>query len=90
MAKVENVILVNSGVCNLIIDGEVVKPDAEIEVSAKFLELPGFETLISRGELTIKDNTEANKEVKERVKKRKKADPDEGKTVSQLEDGGEY
>lgn len=90
MAKVEYVILVNSGVCNLIIGGKVVKPDAEIEVSAKLLELPGFETLISRGELTIKDNTEANKEVKERVKKRKKADPDEDKTVAQLEDGGEY
>lgn len=86
----KKIILVNTGLCVMFFNGEKLMPEQEMEVKEKDLELPGIESAIMRGELTVKDNSELNAEVKERVSKRKKKDPDDGKTKDQLEDGGEY
>ena len=86
----KKIILVNTGLCVLLFKGQRLMPEKEIEVKEKDLELPGVESAIMRGELTVKDDSELNAEVKERASKKKKKDPDEGKTKDQLEDGGEY
>lgn len=89
MAKNE-IILVNTGVC-VVATGEVIlKPGEEMLVSAKELELPGFEDMIFKGVLTVKDNSAMNAEIVERARGKTRKDPDEGKTKKQLEDGGEY
>ncbi|QPD96193.1 hypothetical protein [Enterobacter phage N5822] len=46
--------------------------------------------LIARGDLKVKNDDEKTEAVRERVSKRKKASPTEGKTKSELEDGGEF
>lgn len=86
----KKIILVNTGLCVMFFNGQKLMPEQEMEVKEKDLLLPGIESAIMRGELTVKDDSELNAEVKERVSKRKKKDPDDGKTKDQLEDGGEY
>lgn len=86
----KKIILVNTGLCVMFFNGQKLMPEQEIEVKEKDLLLPGIESAVMRGELAVKDDSELNAEVKERAAKKKKKDPDEGKTKDQLEDGGEY
>lgn len=88
--KTGNVTVINKGLCMIYFKGEKHKPDSEFEIEAADLENAGIEMLIARGNLVVKDDSEATKEVKERVNKRIKKDPDEGKSIAELEDGGEY
>lgn len=90
MAKEKNVTLVNSGVCSIFIKGDRYVPGDEIEVLESDLETSGIEMLIARGDLKVKNDEEKTEAVKARVSKRKKASPTEGKTKSELEDGGEF
>lgn len=90
MAKEKTVTVVNTGLCAIYINRVQMLPDAELEISAEMLNTSAIEYLIARGELEVKDNAKVNKEVADRVNKRKKKDPNEGKTLSQLEDGGEF
>lgn len=79
--------LINTGVCVIFIDNEMLKPDDEIMVDDDQLER--FETLISRGELTI-DNFKKNQEVVKKAAAKRKKDPADGKSRAELEDGGEF
>ena len=93
MAKeksVELVTVVNTGVCLVIVDGQNIMPNEELEVDAVKLSTPAFEYLIVRGELEVKDDRKANADIKEKVSARTKKDPNAGKTKQQLEDGGVY
>lgn len=90
MAKAEKIIVVNTGVCAIFAKGVKLMPGDEIEITEKDLSLPGFEALISKGEMTVKDNSALNAEIVERANKKKKKDPTEGKSVAELEDGGTY
>lgn len=93
MAKAKasaTVTLINSGVAVIYVNRQRVMPGEEIEVSAELLEAESIQFLIARKEFTIKDNADLNAEIIEKNTKKKKADPNEGKTQKELEDGGEY
>lgn len=79
--------LINTGVCVIFIDNEMLKPNDEIVVDDE--QMDRFESLISRGELTI-DNFKANQKVVEKATAKRKKDPTEGKSRKELEDGGEF
>lgn len=86
MAK--NHILINDGV-RVVVFGEIMlKPNEEMEVDSKELAL--FEHLIAKGIMKVKDNSALNEEITERANKKKKKDPNEGKSLKELEDGGVY
>ena len=86
MAK--NNILVNDGACMIIFGDISLKPNEEMEVDSKELAL--FEHLIAKGIMKVKDNSALNEEITERANKKKKKDPNEGKSLKELEDGGVY
>ncbi|WEY17671.1 hypothetical protein VC1_08 [Vibrio phage Vc1] len=86
----EKIIIINTGLCVMFFNGENVMPEHEMEVAEKDLKLPGIESSIVRGEFKVKDDSDLNEEVVERAAKRKKKDPDDGKTKDELEDGGVY
>lgn len=90
MAKEKKVTLVNSGLSAIFIGRTRILPDEEIEIDADSLTTSGIEYLVFRGELSVVSDKSAEKEIKERVSKRVKKDPNEGKTLKELEDGGEY
>ena len=90
MAKEKTITLINEGVCTVFFKGDRYMPGDEIEVSENDLQNKGIESLIYRGDLVIKDDSKATKEVKERVEKSRKKDPSEGKSRKELEDGGEF
>lgn len=79
--------LINTGVCVIFIDNEMLKPNDEIVVDDE--QMDRFESLIARGELTI-DNFKANQKVVEKATAKRKKDPTEGKSRKELEDGGEF
>ena len=87
MAKKDTVTLINTAVCVIFIDEEMLKPGDQIVVDRSSLER--FESLIARGELTI-DNFKENQEVVKRASAKRKKDPSEGKSRAELEDGGEF
>lgn len=87
MAKKDTVTLINTAVCVIFIDEEMLKPGDQIVVDRSSLER--FESLIARGELTI-DNFKENQEVVKRANAKRKKDPTEGKSRAELEDGGEF
>lgn len=84
------VTVVNSGVSLIVFGGVRYSPDAEFEVKKSDLEKSSFQYLIASGQLEIKDDSEATKEIRTKVNGSKKKDPDEGKTQKELENGGEY
>ena len=90
MAKAKTVIMVNDGVCTIWFKGDRYLPGAEIELTEAELENKGIESLVFRGDLVVKDDSSATREIKERIKARAKKDPDEGKSRKKLEDGGEF
>lgn len=93
MAKeknVENVVLVNTGVCTIHFKGDRHLPGEEFEIKATDLQNKGIESLIYRGNLIVKDNSTATAEIKDRVESKRKKDPKEGKSRKELEDGGEF
>lgn len=90
MAKAKEITLVNTGLAAIYIERDRVMPDEEIEVDAELLEAQSIQSLIARGEMTIKDNTKLNKEIIEKVAAKRKADPFASKSLKELEDGGEY
>lgn len=90
MAKAKEITIVNTGVCAIYIGTDRIMPDEEMNVPAEALETSAFGYLIARGEISVKDNSAMNKEIKERVLSKRKKDKDEGKTKAQLEDGGEF
>lgn len=87
MAKKDTVTLINTAVCVIFIDEEMLKPGDQIVVDRSSLDR--FESLIARGELTI-DNFKENQEVVKRASAKRKKDPSEGKSRAELEDGGEF
>lgn len=86
----ETVELKNSGVAVIYIGRSRVMPGESIEVGAEMLDTDGVQFLISRKELVISGNAELTAEIREKNLKRKKADPTEGKSQKEVEDGGEY
>lgn len=90
MSESSNVTLVNRGLCVVYFGGVKALPGEELEVTAEDLELSSIESLISRGVLEVKDNAEKNDEIKEKSRSRKKKEPADGKSIKELEDGGEY
>lgn len=83
-------VIVNTGLCAIYIGLDRLLPDEELTISEELLNAASIKLLISTGELTIKDNVEMNKTIKEEIQKRRKRDPLEGKTLKELEDGGEF
>lgn len=90
MAKKKKVTLVNSGLCSIYFKGDRHLPGDEFEIAESELENKGVEHLISRGDLIIKDDSDATNAVIERAKKGEKKDPRAGKSRKELEDGGEF
>ena len=90
MAKEKMITVFNDAACAIYIGSDRLMPDEEMSIPAEMLELPAFEYLISRGELKVKDDSAKNAEIRERANRKRKADPDAGKTKAQLEDGGEF
>lgn len=90
MSESSNVTLINRGLCVVHFASVSAQPGQEFQIEAADLELPGFESLISSGVLEVKDNAEKNEEIKEKARSRKKKDHTEGKSIKELEDGGEY
>lgn len=90
MAKKDEMILVNHGVCTIIIDRENYKPGDEIKANEEIISRQGVRALIADGVLFIKDNYDLTKKITDEVNALKKPDPDAGKSRAQLEDGGEY
>lgn len=72
MAKKDTVTLINTAVCVIFIDEEMLKPGDQIVVDRSSLER--FESLIARGELTI-DNFKENQEVIKRSNAKRKKTP---------------
>lgn len=87
MAKKDTVTLINTAVCVIFIDEEMLKPGDQIVVEQSSIDR--FESLIARGELTI-DNFKENQEVVKRAIAKRKKDPSDGKSRAELEDGGEF
>lgn len=90
MAKEKSVVLVVSGICSIFFKGDRFMPGDSFEVAESDLEIKSIESLIVRGDLTIKDNSSANEEIKERAAKNRRKDPRADKSRAELEDGGEY
>lgn len=90
MAKEKEITLVNTGVALIIIDRNDLMPGKELVVKDEVLARQGTKSLIAQGKLAIKDNRDLNAQIIEEFEKKRKADPTEGKTKKQLEDGGEY
>lgn len=90
MAKEKEITLVNTGVALIIIDRNDLMPGKELVVKDEVLARHGTKSLIAQGKLAIKDNRDLNAQIIEEFEKKRKADPTEGKTKKQLEDGGEY
>lgn len=90
MAKEKEITLVNTGVALIIIDRHDLMPGKELVVKDEVLARQGTKSLIAQGKLTIKDNSDLNAQIIEEFESKRKADPTEGKTKKQLEDGGEY
>lgn len=90
MAKAKEITVVNTGLAAIYIMRERVLPDEEMTIPAEILEAGSLDFLISRGELAIKDDAAQTARIAEKVNKRKKKDPTEGKTQKELEDGGEF
>ncbi|QLF85360.1 major capsid protein [Salmonella virus STSR3] len=61
----------------------------EHEIAEKDLKLPGIESSIARGELKVKTMKISTKQLLS-DRQRKEKDPDDGKTIKELEDGGVY
>ncbi|HBI4576244.1 TPA: hypothetical protein K7O19_004063 [Salmonella enterica subsp. enterica serovar Infantis] len=90
MAKEKEITLVNTGVALIIIDRVDVMPGKEITVAESVLERQGTKSLVAQGKLAVKDNSDLNAQIIEEFESKRRADPTEGKTKKQLEDGGEY
>ena len=90
MAAAKKIIIKNTGLCVMFFNGVKMMPGDEHEISEKDLKLPGIESAIARGELKVKNDEDLNEAVVERVAKKKKKDPDDGKTIKELEEGGVY
>lgn len=90
MAEAKKIIIKNTGLCVMFFNGVKMMPGDEHEISEKDLKLPGIESAIARGELKVKNDEDLNEAVVERVAKKKKKDPDDGKTIKELEEGGVY
>lgn len=90
MAAAKKIIIKNTGLCVMFFNGVKMMPGDEQEVAEKDLKLPGIESAIARGELKVKNDEDLNEAVVERVAKKKKKDPDDGKTIKELEEGGVY
>lgn len=88
--KATNFILSNKGLCSIYFNGERYMPGEEFEATKEQLENQGVRSLIVRGDLVIKDNSDLNDEIIETMHKKRKASATEGKSLKQLEDGGEY
>lgn len=88
--KATTFILSNKGLCSIYFGGERYMPGEEFEVTKEQLENQGIRSLIVRGDLVVKDNADLNDEIIETMHKKRKASPTEGKSLKQLEDGGEY
>lgn len=85
----KEITLINTGICAIVINGELIMPDEEVKVDESTIELQGFAFLFARGELEVKDNAKLTKKIKESLLKAKKPDSLEGKSLKELEDGGE-
>lgn len=90
MAAAKKIIIKNTGLCVMFFNGVKMMPGDEQEITEKDLKLPGIESAIARGELKVKNDEDLNEAVVERAAKKKKKDPDDGKTIKELEDGGVY
>ena len=90
MAAAKKIIIKNTGLCVMFFNGVKMMPGDEQEITEKDLKLPGVESAIARGELKVKNDEDLNEAVVERAKKKKKKDPDDGKTIKELEEGGVY
>lgn len=84
------VTVVNKGLSLIVYGGERHKPDTEFQVERADLEKPSFQYLIGSDQLEVKNDSEATQEIKKKVNSRKKKDPDERKTIKEMEDGGEF
>lgn len=82
-------VLVNEGLCVIHLGGVKLMPGQSVEVEASFLKNQGVIYSICRGELVIKDNQALTKQIKEDAYSKRSKDPHEGKTLKELEDGGE-
>lgn len=90
MAKEIKIAVKVSGVCLIIVDGVHRHPGEVFDVEESKLKTSAFEYLIAKGDLEIKDDSEANEAIKEKVAAKRKKDPKEGKSKAELEDGGIY
>lgn len=90
MAKAKAITIVNTGLCAIYIGRDRILPDEEMEITEELLSADSIKSLINSGEITVKDNTELNKSIKEELSKRRKRDPFEGKSQKEVEDGGEF
>lgn len=90
MAAAKKIIIKNTGLCMMFFNGVKMMPGDEQEITEKDLKLPGIESAIARGELKVKNDEDLNEAVVARAAKKKKKDPDDGKTAKELEDGGVY
>lgn len=81
--------LVNDGACVIHFGGKRVMPGESFEVDADALKNQGIVYSICRGELSVKGNPDLTKQIKEEAYSKRSKDPYEGKTLKELEDGGE-
>ncbi|QVW27733.1 hypothetical protein [Hafnia phage Pocis76] len=90
MAKAKEITIVNTGLCAIYIGADRILPDEELAIPEELLSADSIRALIASGELSVKDDSKTTKEIAAEVNKRRKRDPFEGKSIKELEDGGEF
>ena len=90
MAKEKIVVLKNEGLSKIVFKGDSYMPGDDIEVTESELSLPSIESLIMRGKLSVKNDSEKTESIAAEAKSKRKKDPSEGKSRAELEDGGEF
>lgn len=86
----DTVVMIVSGKAIVMVDGVRYMPDEEFEVERRWLSKPGIKSLIFKGDIEIKNDVEATKAIRDEMEKKRKKDQDAQKTLTELEDGGEY